>query len=113
MSLSDSCSARISGVAMGSIHLNSDHVVLDDDLEGVDRDVGGQVQRLPRLQVEEGAVARALDGAPLEVDLTLEEDPVVVRATIFDREDLAAAVHDPDLEVLDLHDARGAGRKLR
>src|SRR3954462_10716475 len=113
MSLSVSCSARISGVAMRSVHLYSDHVVLDDDVEGVDGHVGRQVQRLAALQVEEGAMARALDGAPLEVDLAFEEQPVVVAAAILDGEQLAPAVDDPDLEVLDLDDARGAGRQLR
>src|SRR3954447_26115672 len=113
MCLSVSCSARISGVAMRSVHLYSDHVVLDDDVEGVDGHVGRQVERLAALQVEEGAVARALDGAPLEVDVALEEQAVVVAAAVLDREDLAAAVDDADLEVLDLHDARGAGRQLR
>src|SRR3954466_4325209 len=107
------CSARISGVAMRSVHLYSDHVVLDDDLEGVDGDVGRKVERLAALQVEERAVARALHRAPLEVDVALEQQAVVVAAAILDGQQGAVAVDDADLEVLDLHDAGGAGRELR
>src|SRR3954470_14633259 len=113
MSAIEFCSAMISGVAMRSVHLYSDHVALDEHLEGVDRDIGRKVQRLAALEVEEGAVARALDGAPLEVDLTLEQQAVVVAAAVLDGEQLAVAVDDADLEVLDLHDARGAGRQVR
>src|SRR3954454_21052557 len=112
MSLSVSCSARISGVAMRSVHLYSDHVVLDDHLEGVDGDVGRQVQGLPGPQIEQGAVARALDGAPLEVDVPLEQQPVVVAAAVLDREDVAIAVDDADLHVLELDDAGGAGGQV-
>src|SRR4051812_41988806 len=113
MSFSVSCSARISGVAMRSVHLYSDHVALDDHLEGVDGDVGRKVQGLAALEVEDRAVARALDRAPLEVDVPLEQQAVVVAAAILDGEQLAVAVDDADLEVLDLHDARGAGRQVR
>src|SRR3954453_19828949 len=113
MSASAFCSARISGVAMRSVHLYSDHVALDEDLEGVDGDVGRKVERLAALQVEERAVARALHRAPLEVDVALEQQPVVGAAAVLEGEQVAVGVDDADLEVLDLDDARGAGRQVR
>src|SRR5687768_15748212 len=108
MSFSDSCSAMTSGVLMGSIHLYSDHVALDVHLEGVDGDVGRQIQGAAGADVEQRPVARALDDALLGVDRALEEDPVVVAAAVLDGEDVAAAVDDADLEVLDLDDPAGA-----
>src|SRR5689334_22896065 len=101
-----------SGVAMRSVDLQLDDVVLDSDREGVDGDVGGQGLRLAGPQVEQRPVARALDGAVLGIERPLGERAVVVRAAILDREELAVAVEDADLEVLPLDDARGAGREL-
>src|SRR3954470_9197032 len=106
-------SVLISGVAMGSVDLQLDGVVLDADREGVHGDVGGQGHRLARAQVEQRSVARALDGAVLRVQLPLGERTVVVRAAVLEGEQLAVAVEDADLEVLPLDDARGTGRKLR
>src|SRR4051794_28596608 len=106
-------SVLISGVAMGSVDLQLDGVVLDSDREGVDRDVGGQGLRLAGPQVEQRSVARALDGAGLGIQLPLGERPIVVRAAGLGREQLAVAVEDADLEVLPLDDARGTGRELR
>src|SRR4051812_40829310 len=111
MSLRESCSAMISGVAT-SVHLDSDHVAVDGHREGVDGDVGRKVQRAAGAQVEQRTVPGALDGALLRVDRALEEDPVVMRAAVLDRVDVAAAVDHADLEVLHLYDARGAGRQL-
>src|SRR4051812_49276374 len=99
MSLRDSCSAMISGVAT-SVHLDSDHVAVDGDLVGVDGDVGRKVQRAAGAQVEQRSVPGALDGALLGVDRTVEQDPVVVRAAVLDRVDLATAVDHAELEVL-------------
>src|SRR4051794_34449325 len=106
-------SGLISGVAMRSVDLQLDDVVLDPDREGVDRDVGGQGLRLARPQVEQRPVARAFDGAALGIELPLGERTVVVRAAVLEGEKLAVAVEDPDLEVLPFHDARGTGRELR
>src|SRR3954447_1425875 len=107
-------SVLVSGVvAMRSVDLQLDDVVLDHDREGVDRDIGGQGLRLAGPQIEERAVARAFDGAVLRIDLALGERAVVVRAAVLDGVDLAVAVEDADLEVLPFHDARGAGRELR
>src|SRR3954467_3681183 len=107
-------SVLVSGVvAMRSVDLQLDDVVLDHDREGVDPDIGGQGLRLAGPQIEERAVARALDGAVLRIDLALGERAVVVRAAVLDGVDLAVAVEDADLEVLPFHDARGAGRELR
>ena len=47
------------------------------------------------------------------VELALGERAVVVGAAVLDREDLAVAVEDPDLEVLPVDDAGLAGRQLR
>src|SRR4051794_25768296 len=106
-------SVLISGVAMWSVDLQLDDVVLDANREGVDRDVGGQGHRLARAQIEERSVAGAFDGAGGGMKLPLGERTIVVRAAILDREQLAVAVEDADLEVLPFHDARGAGRELR
>src|SRR5919198_3652220 len=105
------CSAIASGVAM-SVHLYFDHAVLDGHREGVHRYVGGQGQGLSGLQVEQRAVARALDRALVAVDLALHQLAVVVRAAIPDRVQLAAAVHAADLEVLPGHDLRAPGGQL-
>src|SRR4051794_22695093 len=102
----------ISGVAMGSVNLQLDHVVLDEDFESVNRFVRRERHRLAGAQVEERAVARALDRAALLVEGPLGERAVVVRAAILDGEEVALAVEDADLEVLPRHDARGAGGKL-
>src|SRR4051795_9124064 len=91
-------SGLISGVAMRSVDLQLDDVVLDSDREGVDRDVGGQGLRLAGPQVEQRSVARAFDGAGVGIELPLGERTVVVRAAVLDSEQLAVAVEDPDLE---------------
>src|SRR4051812_36977668 len=105
-------SVLISGVAMRSVDLQLDDVVLDSDREGVDGDVGGQGHRLARPQIEKRSVARALDGAVLRIQLPLGQGPVIVRAAVLEREELAVAVEDADLEVVPLDDARGTGREL-
>src|SRR5215211_3595508 len=107
-------SVLVSGVvAMRSVDLQLDDVVLDHDREGVDRDIGGQGLRLSGPQIEERSVAGTLDGAVLRIELPLGQRAVVVRAAVLERVDLAVAVEDADLEVLPLHDARGTGRELR
>src|SRR3954452_7213474 len=106
-------SGLISGVAMRSVDLQLDDVVLDPDREGVDRDVGGQGLRLARPQIEQRSVAGALDGAVLGIQLPFGERTIVVRAAVLDREQLTVAVEDADLEVLPFDDARGTGRELR
>src|SRR3954453_12798916 len=105
-------SGLISGVAMRSVDLQLDDVVLDPDREGVDRDVGGQGLRLARPQIEQRSVAGALDGAVLGIQLPFGERTIVVRAAVLDREQLTVAVEDADLEVLPFDDARGTGREL-
>src|SRR3954452_7214251 len=106
-------SGLISGVAMRSVDLQLDDVVLDSDREGVDRDVGGQGLRLAGAQIEQRSVTGALDGAVLGIQLPLGEGTIVVRAAVLEGEELAVAVEDADLEVLPLDDARGTGRELR
>src|SRR3954451_7088782 len=103
----------VSGVAMGLLDLQLDHVVLDEDVERVDGDVGGQRQRPPGPQVEARAVARTLHGALLLVELALGQRAVVVRAPVLDGQQLACAVEDADLEILPLDDPALAGRQLR
>src|SRR5215204_5989342 len=95
MPTSARCSAITSGVAITSVDLQLDDAVLD-------RDVRGQCQWLSGAQVESRAVARALDGAALLVQLALDQLPVVVRAPVLDREERAGAVEDADLELLPL-----------
>jgi len=52
------------------LHLQLDETALDADGESVDCNVGGEVQRLPGMQVEPGAVPRAFHPAALLVQLT-------------------------------------------
>src|SRR3954466_9282517 len=110
MPTSACCSAITSGVAIRSVDLHSNHAVLDQHREGVDRHVRRQVQGLSGAQIEARAVARALDHAVLLVELAVHQLAVVVRAAVLDGEDLATAVDDADLEVLELDEtllARG------
>src|SRR6185503_6647242 len=100
MPCSACCSAIVSGVAMVLLHLQLDETALDADGECVDGNVGGEVLRLPGAKIEPGSVPRALDPAALLVQLAIGQRPVVVRAAVLDREELACAVEDPDLEVL-------------
>src|SRR5215210_4517571 len=93
-------SVLISGVAMRSVDLQLDDVVLDSDREGVDGDVGGQGLRLSGPQIEQRSVAGALDGAVVGIQLPFCERTVVVRAAVLEGEELAVAVEDPDLEIL-------------
>jgi len=110
--------AGVGGVGVGSrcrgsVDLQLDDVVLDHDREGVDRDIGGQGLRLAGPQIEERAVARALDRAGVGIEVPLGERTVVVRAAVLDGKQLAGAVEDADLELLPFHDAPGTGRELR
>src|SRR5919206_4947213 len=111
MPASACCSAITSGVAI-SLHFHSNHAVLDRDGERLDRFVRGQVQGLSGAQVEDRAVARALDRAGRRIDRAVQELAIVVRAAILDREQLAVAVEDADLEAVPRGEAVLAGRKL-
>src|SRR3954454_1780735 len=111
MPTSACCSAITSGVAIRSVDLHSNHAVLDEHREGVDRYVRRQVQGLSGAQIEARAVARALDHAVLLVELSVHQLAVVMRAAILDREDLAAAVDDADFEVFVLDETLAAGRQ--
>src|SRR3954468_13458809 len=105
-------SVLISGVAMRSVDLQLDDVVLDPDREGVDRDVGGQGLGVPGSQIEQRSVAGALDGAGVGIELPLGERPVVVRAAVLDGMEDAVAVEHADLHVLPLDDAHGTGGQV-
>src|SRR5918997_4881409 len=113
MPCSACCSAMVSGVAMVLLHLQLDVAALDADGESVDGNVGGEVGRLPRAQVEPRPVPRALDPAAVLVQLALGERPVVVGAPVLDGVQRAGAVEDPDLEVLPFHETATAWRQLR
>src|SRR5207248_10337298 len=78
----------------------------------LDRLVRRKRERLAGAEIEARPVARALHGARLLVELALHQRPVVVRAAVLDRVDLAVAVEDADLEVLPLDHAHAAGRQL-
>src|SRR3954452_16402400 len=104
-------SASTSGVAM-SVDLQSDGVVLDRNRERLDGLESGERLRPAGGEVEEGAVARALDGAGGDVELALGERAVVVGAAILDRVEGAIAVEDADLRPLVLDQAHPARRQL-
>src|SRR3954453_21400034 len=104
-------SARTSGVAM-SVDLQSDGVVLDRNRERLDGLESGKRLRPAVGEVEEGAVARALDGAGGDVELALGERAVVMRAAVLDRVEGAVAVEDADFRPLVLDHAHAARRQL-
>src|SRR5215475_1239430 len=112
MPASACCSAITSGVAIRSVDLHSNHAALDGHREGVHGDVRRQVHGLPRAQIEPRSVPGAFDRAVLLVQLAVHELAVVMRAAILDGEDLAAAVHDADLEILELEEPLPTGREL-
>src|SRR6185295_19178869 len=111
MPASSRFSARTSGVAM-SVDLQSDGVVLDRYRERLDGLESGERLRPAGGEVEEGAVAGALDRAAGGVELALGERPVVVRAAVLDRVQGAVAVEDADLGAVLLDQAHLAGREL-
>ena len=91
---------------------------VDDDVAGVvhpgaerlDGEDGRERERLPAADVDVRAVPRADGVALVEVEVALAERPVVVRAAILDRVDLAAEVVDAHRDLArvdDLHLARG------
>src|SRR5436853_7884575 len=112
MPASACCSAITSGVAIRSVDLHSNHAVRHDNRKGVDGDVRRQVQGVAGPQVEQRAVARALDRALVRVELALYQLAVVVRAAILDRVQRAVAVEHADLEVVQLDEALLAGGKI-
>src|SRR3712207_9249259 len=65
-----------------------------------------------RSQVEHGPVTWALNRARGRIHDAVEQLAVVVRAAILDREQLALAVEDADLQVLPRDETMLAGREL-
>src|SRR6478672_4306269 len=104
-------SATTSGVAMSG-DLQADGVVLDGYRERLHRLESGERLRPAGAEVEEGAVAGALDGAGRRVEIALGERPVVVGAAVLDRVELPLAVEDADLDPVVLDQAHLAGRQL-
>src|SRR3954452_9935365 len=112
MPASSRFSASTSGVAM-SVDLQSDGVVLDRYRERLDRLECGERLRPAGGEVEERAVARALDRAGGDIELALCKRPVVVGAAVLDRVVGAVAVANPDLDPIVLADAHATRRQLR
>src|SRR5262245_21528371 len=104
MPASSLCSAITSGVAR-SVDLQSDGVVLDRYRERLHRLESWERLRPAGAEVEEGAVARALDRAGGRVELALGQRPVVVGAAVLDRVQRAVAVEDADLPPVVLNQA--------
>src|SRR3712207_8616275 len=71
------------------------------------------IRRPPRSTLFPYTTLFRSDRARVLVELTLDEGAVVVRAAVLDREDLAVAVEDADLEVLPLDQAHATRRKDR
>ena len=89
-----------------------DDPVLDRDGVRRDRLVRRQRQRDARLEVERRAVARADHAAHVLLPLALAERPVVVRAAVLERVELAVAVVDADRRPAERDDLRRAGPEL-
>src|SRR5215203_4652353 len=104
-------SASTSGVAM-SVDLQGEGVVLDRYRERLHRLKSRKRLRPAGAEVEEGAVARALDGAGGRVELALGQRPVVMRAAVLDRVQPAVAVEDADLLAAVLDQAHLAWQQL-
>src|SRR5919106_5821693 len=101
------------GVVIWSSDLQLHIVVVHANLERLDRPVGGEGARLAGPHVEQRTVTRALHGTGAEVELPLGERPIVVRAAILDREQLAVgAVKDTDLASVRLDQAHLPLREL-
>src|SRR6476646_7278496 len=111
MPASSRFSASTSGVAI-SVDLQGDGVVLDLYRERLHRLESWERLRPTGAEVEEGAVARALDRAGGLVELALGERTVVVGAAILDRVQRPVAVEDADLAPVVLDQAHCARRQL-
>src|SRR4051812_5904941 len=94
------------------LDLQLDQIAGDDHRKGVHRLVRGQGLGSAGLEIEERAVAGALDLARIGVEGALGERAVVVRAAVLDGVQIAVAVEDADLEILVLDQLHGAGREL-
>jgi hypothetical protein len=92
---------------------DNDAVVTHADGKRLDREISGERQGAARLDVEASTVPGA-DGDPfVAVEIALAERAVVVRASVLDREQVAAAVVDADRELgVGSDDPNSAGRKL-
>src|SRR4029453_1320189 len=110
MSFSAACSASlgsnslvfVSGVAM-SVNLQLHVTVLDRGVERLHGDVGGERLGAAGSQVEQGAGAGAPHGARAGIELALGEWPIVVRAPVLDRVQLAVGgVEHADLSAAGL-----------
>src|SRR4051812_37261313 len=112
MPASSRFSASTSGVAM-SVDLQSDGVVLDRNRERLDGLESGERLRPAGGEVEEGAVARALDGQGGDFEPALGKRAFVVGAAVLDRVVGAVAVEDADLDAVVLAQAHAARRQLR
>ena len=86
--------------------------MLDDDGERLHREDGRQRQRHSSPNVDVRAVPRTDRDAVVEVELALAEGPVVVRAAILERVQLAVQVVDADGDRARVDDLDGARRKL-
>src|SRR5438477_3622421 len=89
-----------------------DDAVLDAHGEGAHGQVGGQREGAPTPDVEARAVARAEGDAGLRVPVAEAEGPVVVRAAILQRVQLAVAVVDAHRVRLRVDELHLAGRNL-
>src|SRR5687767_14173260 len=102
----------VSGVAM-SIDLQPNLAVFLANLVGLHRLIGRQRLRAAAPQVEKRTMTGAFHCTGVPVELPLGEGPVVVRAAVLDREELAArAAEHADLLALDLDQAHLALAEL-
>src|SRR5690242_6013704 len=112
MPASSRFSASTSGVAI-SVDLQGDGVVLDRYRERLHRLESWERLRPAGAEVEEGAVAWALQRAGGRVELALGQRSVVVGAAVLDRVERAVAVEDADLPAVVLDQAHLARAQLR
>src|SRR3954464_1766572 len=112
--LPDGAGVMVSGgVVIFRSELQLHFVVVDANLERVDRAVRRQRLRLAGADVEQRAMPRAFHGTGSGVELPLGEGTVVVRAAVLDRVQLAVGrVKDADLAPVGLDDAHLARRQV-
>src|SRR5439155_15444554 len=101
------------GQRRGSRDRDHDGAVAHRDLVGLDGEVRRQRQRTAGRDVETRSVAWARCDPVLAVEVALAQRPVVVRAAVLERVQLAVAVIDADgQEALDVDDPHRPRRQL-
>src|SRR5262245_47040639 len=102
----------VSGGGFTSIDLQLYLPILGADRKGLDGREGGKGLWATGSQIEQRSVSGALNGTGRRIELALGQGAGVVRAPILDRQELAGAVEDADLDSVDLDELHGSVGEL-